>query len=1046
MTRLSPDTPPVAPHDVTPGSLTDALTRFVRELSDGASTAGATYQRLADTAQALVGMEGSCVLEVEPDGYRVAAPSGITTVCRGHLFTLDTLPPLCRQVLLSGLAACDNGDNGDTAPKQSSEGPQFPIEMRQLVATPIMLDERVRGLLIGVNHHHARFDADDVALLGYLAAHGALVMRSRTLVQQAEQAADDARARAEDAARAAGRNAILVKAARSLANATTPDALYRALTDILAQELRADGFAVYAADPQLKTAHVEHQWGAASFPRDRMEAAFWHTRLGELPRNATPMFIEDLRTESNLDDIGQALVEAGVFSLALLPLVLDERVHGVLAIRYLGARRFDDDKRELLTNLATQVTLALRNSLQLGELERRADRFALLARAQQQLTQLTSEESLPQAIAEAVHLVIPCEVIDVLALGSEGLQRVLHMKAGRVISTEPVTLAADEPLVQLTAQTGVPRWASHLAAGPGVARSTMELCAAVRFGQRSAGVIRLFGATRDAFAPQDIDLLTIIARHAGSAVETARLFALQDIQRQRAESAAELARVTLQAHTLADGATELLQVLDRFVPSIGKAIGVARARDGLIEYVATSGTLDVFKGQRPAGSNSVKDIAPDGRPTELTSLRDVAPASVAASLPNEWALAIPLAARDRSLGILLVTAPHAAPLRQRDRIALERLSASLALALDALLLDEEERLAREREQLLATALTTIDHPIFILDRVGVRYANPAAAREYEWSQVELMEMQFDQLVVRQDAQEGMREADGLREPGVRLSHDVHRRRDGDEFPAAVTISPLTGHDGELLGQVVSVRNLSLDRLLEEQLRHTEKMIALGELVAGVAHEINNPLTGISAFAQLLLEEELGEDQRDSVRLIKQESDRAKTVINDLLLFARETKQGTGPLDINDLIEQTVRLRAYRLRSAGVQVDLQLDPTAPRISGDSQKLQQVLLNVIGNAEHAVLGRDKRRLIIRTSHSEDHVVITAVDTGVGMTAEVRRRIFEPFYTTKPDGGGTGLGLSVSYGIIHAHGGTISVESELDVGSTVTIALPAVPPDRL
>ena len=224
------------------------------------------------------------------------------------------------------------------------------------------------------------------------------------------------------------------------------------------------------------------------------------------------------------------------------------------------------------------------------------------------------------------------------------------------------------------------------------------------------------------------------------------------------------------------------------------------------------------------------------------------------------------------------------------------------------------------------------------------------------------------------------------------------------------------------------------------------MVALGELVAGVAHEINNPLTGISAFAQILLEEELGDDQRESVQLIKQESDRAKTVIKDLLLFARTTEHGTGPVDINAVIEQTVRLRAYPLRNAGVQVELQLDPTAPRISGDSQKLQQVLLNVIGNAEHAMLGRDVRRLLVRTTRDEDRVIITAVDTGVGMTADVRRRIFEPFYTTKPAGAGTGLGLSVSYGIIHAHGGTISVESEPDVGSTVTIMLPAVPTDRI
>ena len=1021
-----------------PQRIPERLTQLVLDLANSALNTPALYVRLAGMARELVEASSACIFDITGDGFCVAAPTGDTQLTSGATFTIADAPSIFREVLESRRARSTSG-------RQCDPHARHPLDVQQLALAPILLAGEVVGLLACTNTAHGVFSEADLALLEHIAAHGAMVIRSGALVRQAEAAANEARARAEEAARAAHVNAVLVKTARSLANATTHNALFRGLTDILVQELRADGFAVYAADPQLKTARFEYQWGVASFPRARLESAFWRTRLGDVVLSANPIFIEDLTAESGLDDIGQALVEAGVYSLALLPLVVEERARGVLAIRYLGARRFDENERELLTDLATQVSLAFRNTVQLGDLERRADRLALLARAQQQLTQLTSEVSLPQAIAEAVHLVIPCDVIDVLAIGPDGLQRVLHMEAGLVTSTDPVMIT-EAPLATSTAQTGVPRLASHLGSSPNVARATVELCAAVRFGQRSAGVIRLLGEKRDAFVMQDLDLLTIIARHAGTAVESARLFALQDFQRQRAEGAAELARVALQAVTLADGATELLQVLDRFVPSIGKAIGVARARDGHIEYVAASGTLDVFKGLRPDGSKGVNDVAPDGRSIELSSLHDVAPLSVVASIPDEWVLAVPLASRERSLGVLLVTAPRAAPLRPPDRITLERLSASLALALDALLLDEEERLAREREHLLATALTTIDHPIFILDRVGVRYANPAAAREYRWSQVELMEMQFEQLVARQDARESTHESDGLLEPGVRLSHDVHWRRDGTDFPAAVTISPLAGHDGELLGKVVSVRNVSQDRQLEEQLRHTEKMVALGELVAGVAHEINNPLTGISAFAQILLEEELGQEQRESVQLIKQESDRAKTVIKDLLLFARKTERGTGPVDINEVIEQTVRLRAYPLRNAGVQVVLQLDPTAPLISGDSQKLQQVLLNVIGNAEHAMLGRDVRRLIVRTTRADDQVIITAVDTGIGMTADVRRRIFEPFYTTKPAGAGTGLGLSVSYGIIHAHGGTIGVESEPDVGSTVTIMLPPVPSDRI
>ena len=302
-------------------------------------------------------------------------------------------------------------------------------------------------------------------------------------------------------------------------------------------------------------------------------------------------------------------------------------------------------------------------------------------------------------------------------------------------------------------------------------------------------------------------------------------------------------------------------------------------------------------------------------------------------------------------------------------------------------------------------------------------------------------MRFEQLVAGNEAHERVEADTGVVEQGVQLSHDVHRRRDDSEFPATVTVSPLMGHDGDVLGQVVSVRNVSQDRRLEEQLRNTEKMVALGELVAGVAHEINNPLTGISAFAQILMEEQLTDDQLESVTLIKQESDRAKGVINDLLLFARKSARESGPVDVNAVIAQTVRLRAYPLRNAKVTVQLDLDPSHPEVSGDGQKLQQVLLNIVSNAEHAMQDRSERTLALRTVREGDRVVITATDTGCGMSEETRRRMFEPFFSTKVSGVGTGLGMSVAFGIINAHGGTIVVDTEPDVGTTVRIELPAL-----
>jgi two-component system NtrC family sensor kinase len=225
------------------------------------------------------------------------------------------------------------------------------------------------------------------------------------------------------------------------------------------------------------------------------------------------------------------------------------------------------------------------------------------------------------------------------------------------------------------------------------------------------------------------------------------------------------------------------------------------------------------------------------------------------------------------------------------------------------------------------------------------------------------------------------------------------------------------------------------------MHQTEKLAALGELVAGVAHELNNPLTGISTFAQLLLDEELEAEQLESVRTIKRESDRAVAVIRDLLVFARKTGPRQVAVDIAALAQQTLRLRSYALQTAGIVVETEFDTTLPTIPGDDQKLQQVILNLIVNAEYAMHRAPTRRLTVRTTHDQAKraLVLGITDTGVGMSAEVAKHVFEPFFTTKPVGVGTGLGLSVSYGIVHAHNGTIRVNSTPGVGTTFVITFP-------
>jgi PAS domain S-box-containing protein len=640
----------------------------------------------------------------------------------------------------------------------------------------------------------------------------------------------------------------------------------------------------------------------------------------------------------------------------------------------------------------------------------RARRLAVLATAQQQLAGVRSLEALPTAVRDAIRLVAP-------QASSVDIREMLE--------------------------------GHHAEPGPHLHRvgDTLELCLPLAEGDRPTR--RLCVRTTEAvgFDPQDVDLLRILARHALQALETARLIEAQELERQHVEAAAEIARVALDARTLRQGAEGVLAVIARLAPSDGMALGVARARDGRLVYEIATGVLAGLQGYQPPGSHGVLGLSPDGDAVIVPDLRAEAPSAMQDRIPAVPVLVLPLLARGHAVGALLLASAARPPFPASVRDTLSRLSASLALAIDANLLDEEEQQARSREQILAAALMTLDHPVFIVDGERIRFANPAASREYGYPAAELVGRPFAELVVTASPDSPW----SVLSAGTALASaddpepaHVHRRRDGSEFPAAVAVNPLRDAAARTIGAVVSVRDLTADRALAEQLRHSEKMVALGELVAGVAHEINNPLTGISAFAELLLEEALAPEQQESVELIKRESERATAVIRDLLLFARKGEAPVGPVDLNALVEQTLRLRGYALRSAGIDVQTDLDPSLPSVPGDSHKLQQVLLNLVSNAEHAMAparmdGRTDRVLTVRSRRHDRHAVVTIEDSGCGMAPTVKRRLFEPFFTTKPPGVGTGLGLSVSYGIAQAHGGTLAVESEEGVGTCVTLTVP-------
>jgi two-component system, NtrC family, sensor kinase len=228
-------------------------------------------------------------------------------------------------------------------------------------------------------------------------------------------------------------------------------------------------------------------------------------------------------------------------------------------------------------------------------------------------------------------------------------------------------------------------------------------------------------------------------------------------------------------------------------------------------------------------------------------------------------------------------------------------------------------------------------------------------------------------------------------------------------------------------------------LAQEQLLQSEKMAAVGQLISGVAHELNNPLTAILGYSQLLQAEELTNSRgADYVEKLYKQAQRTHHIVQSLLSFARQHKPERKSVDLNQILEDTLILREYDMKLNSIRIHREFEPDLPVTAGDFHQLQQVFLNIVNNAVDAVVEKGGHGEIwIRTALAGNRLRVEITDNGPGVKDP--HRVFDPFYTTKPVGKGTGLGLSICYGIVKEHGGEIQVRNSPPRGATFAIVLP-------
>src|SRR6266851_3460 len=271
-----------------------------------------------------------------------------------------------------------------------------------------------------------------------------------------------------------------------------------------------------------------------------------------------------------------------------------------------------------------------------------------------------------------------------------------------------------------------------------------------------------------------------------------------------------------------------------------------------------------------------------------------------------------------------------------------------------------------------------------------------------------------------------------------------RHKQGDWRRIRFNFSPLCNEKGDIEGVVLSGRDVTDLKRLEEQLIQAEKLAAMGQMLAGVAHELNNPLTAILGVTELLREREGTDDSiKRQLDLTHRQARRAARIVQNLLEFSRPASPHKKSLDVNSLVERTLQLHEHSLRRNNIEVEFRPEPGLPAVIGDANQLIQVFLNLVTNAEQAIREvRDSGRIQVRLTSNANRVRVTVQDDGVGIRPEALPRIFDPFYTTKRPGGGTGLGLSICMSIIREHGGNIEAETLPAGGSAFTIYLPVAP----
>jgi PAS domain S-box-containing protein len=900
-------------------------------------------------------------------------------------------------------------------PEAGSAAPSAWI--RSLISVPLRRADQVVGVLTVADESPGRFaEADRETLLGF-AIHATVALVEVRLTAEAERHNTEGR--------------LATQVAAALATVEDTPALRRAVVAEVRRALEADGARLSEA--------VQHHLAVTA-------------QDGELPLLSRPPE-PGVRLLCGHDfgegesSHGCALPGGEGFLLAAkLGQVTDHP--GCLQLIRL-ARPFAPYEEELLRRLTEIAELALLSRLTNVRVSQYADRIRSVAEVSASLHQsLRPTDAMGQA-AEMLRRALGVGTVRI-GMVDEVWQEFcfpILRRGGEV--RDGTRRPLERGLLEEVWRTGrtyfFPHDAVSEAAGLGLSIDTAPRCfAAVPLRMRGsvAGVVAIEDESQDnAFEAEDVRILEIVAQQLGVTLEN--LESLEEERRQRitAEWLRQMAR------TATDPDARPIQVFELAADAAFQGVGGVSA---LVGVLAGEGSRVVVASRGQVPRRLAEPLAVHGTVVGWM-LEEQGAVFISANLAADPRLspevqeragalalaAVPIWCEGRIIAVLKLARAVGSSFAVADVERLAQIADHAGAGYQTSKAGEALRKSEERYRRL---FSTATDAIFTLDRQGVITSfNAAAERVWNVKARAAVGGRWD-VVLGFETPDTVGEQVRRALAGESCAIEVGvRRSDGERGLVAMTISPLV-EDGQVTTVLGIARDVTDARRVTAQLLQAEKMSAIGQLVGGMAHEINNPLASILVNMELLLQEAKDPSQQETLQAIKLETDRAAQIVRNLLTYVRGQGSERAVVDIREAIRGALALRRNQLLNQQIDVVVDLPSEPVLVWGNTVNLQQVLMNLLVNAEHAIrTHRGRGRVWLRLGAHENVASITVDDDGPGIPPERLTRIFDPFYTTKPEGEGTGLGLSVSAGIVADHNGKISAAERPGGGARFVVDLP-------